>query len=389
MKLSHPSAAPTGPARLVRGLSLGAAVLALTAAAGLTSLPRAEAQTEDKQAQKFGETIVTADNLDYDLGKKQVVATGHVDMVSGYSHMTSDHMTVQMTQTRELDWAHCEGNVWVQKKNPEEGTSMEATGKTLDYSETNQNSVLDGGVIAHMSSPRLSKPALVTGSRINMDMKTNINIVHRSPEAQAKVHVEPKGDDKNTMPEPLDLIGDQIQMNSDTQEYVATGKPVMQKPTSKLQAKVIRFTVEKATNDVKQAFAENDVIYDGQAENGDVVHATGDHGVFDRDPHEITLTGLVNAAQKGPMDDEPTIYQGGKWVHNTLSRKSVLTGTKEHPARVILPQSKTQKKPDADATKTDGDKKPDDKKGTEKKPDDKKATDKKTDGEKKTDGKDK
>jgi hypothetical protein len=83
---------------------------------------------------------------------------------------------------------------------------------------------------------------------------------------------------------------------------------------------------------------------------------------------------MVNASQKGPMDEEPTIYQGKKWVHNTVTRKSVLSGS----ARVILPQSKTQKKPD-DATKPDGDKKPDDKK----------ATDKKPEGDKKTDGKDK
>lgn len=359
-----------GPARL----SLLGAALVLVSAAGLAPARPSAAQTEDgQQKQKFGETVITADNIDYDLGKKQVIADGHVELVSGNSRMTSEKMTVQMTQGRELDWAKCEGKVFVEKKNPEDGTGMEARGQTLDYSETNQTAVLTGGVTAHLLSPRLSKPAVVTGSRIDMDLKASRNVVHRSPEAQAKVHVEPKGDEKNTMPEPLDLMGDQIEMNSETQEYIATGKPVMQKPTSKLQARVIRFTVEKATNDVKMAYAEKDVIFDGQGENGSILHATGDNGVFDRDSHDIVITGMIHATQKEPGDDRPTIYEGGKFTYNTESRKSRLSGPN---AKVIVPDSKTMRKP-SDAEKKGDEKKPGD---GEKKPEAEKKPEPKKDG---------
>lgn len=339
-------------------LALLGAALVLASAAGFVPARPSEAQTESgQQRQKFGETVITADDIDYDLGKKQVIASGNVELISADSRMTSDKMTVQMTQARALDWAKCEGKVYIEKKNPEQpGTEMEARGQVLDYSEVNQTATLHGGVIAHVASPRLAKPAVITGSRVDMNLKTKENVIHRSPEAQAKVHVEPKGDDKNSMPEPLDLVGDQIEFNGRTQEYKATGKPMMQRPTARLQARVIRFTVEESTNDVKMAYAEKDVVFDGQGENGSMVHATGDNGVFDRANNEIIITGMIHATQKEPGDDRPTIYEGGKFTYNTRTRKSRLSGTKEHPAKIIVPDTKTLKKPDE--KKPDDDKKP-------------------------------
>lgn len=329
---------PANPRAVAGRVALWSTALALAGVAGL--LPRVEAQTQDQQQQKFGETIVTADNIDYDLGKKQVVASGNVELISGESRITSEKMTVQMTPARGLDWAKCEGKVYVEKKNPQEGTGMEARGQTLDYSETNQKAVLDGDVTAHMLSPRLAKPAVITGSKVEMDLKTQQNVVFRSPAAQAKIHVEPKGEEGKKTPEPLDLTADKIEMNSVTQEYIATGKPVMQKPTSKLQARRIRFVVESNTNDVKTAYAEQDVIFDGKGENGQVIHTTANNGVYNRDNTELVLTGMVQAQIREPGDDRPTVYQGAKFIHNTVSGRSNLVGTKEEPAKVIVPGGK-------------------------------------------------
>jgi lipopolysaccharide transport protein LptA len=328
--------------RREHGKALVSRALLWSAAAGLAGaslapLPPAAAQTTDQQKQKIGETVVTADNIDYDLGKKQVIAAGNVELVTATSRLTSDKMTVQMTPARGLDWAKCEGKVFVEKKDPEKNTTTTANGQTLDYSETNQTAQLSGGVVTHVSSPRLAKPAVITGSRVDMDLAKDVHVVHKSDGAQAKVHVEPKGEEGKGTPEPLDLMGDQITMNGPTQEYIATGNPSLMKPTSKLKARVIRFTVESGSNDVKKAYAEKDVVFDGTNENGSVIHTTAENGVFDRTTNEMILTGRVLATIKDPGDERPTVYQGGKFTYNTVTRGSRLSSDGTTKASVLVP----------------------------------------------------
>jgi lipopolysaccharide transport protein LptA len=342
----------------------GVGVLSLAALLATAPPPRAAAQTADPQQQKIGETVVTAENIDYDLGKRQVIASGNVVLVSDASRMTADKMTVQMTPARDLDWAKCEGKVFIEKK-VEDGTTRTATGDTLDYSETNQTAVLSGGVKALLGSPRLAKPAEVTGSKIDMDLKSNFNVVHRSPTAQAKVHVDPKGEPGKPTPEPIDLVGDKIEMKGETQEYVATGQPAMIRPSSKLRARTIRFTVDPATNDVKTAYAEKDVVYDAQDAMGKLTHVTADRGEFHRDINELVMTGMVVASIKEPGEERPTVYQGGKFTHNTNTGQSRLIGTPGMPASVITPRGKFAGK---DEKPEPGDKKPDPKKPDDKKP---------------------
>ena len=309
-----------------------ALTLSVTAGLGLASGGRAQAQ--EQQQQKFGETVVTADNIDYDLGKKQVIASGNVDLVSGNSRITAEKMTVQMAANKGLDWARCEGKVVVEKKNPADNSTMTARGQSLDYLEKDQKAKLQGDVIAHLDSPRLAKPAVITGERVDMDLTTRQNVVTRSAAAQAKIHVEPKGKEGSPTPEPLDLAADRIEMNSATQEYIATGKPVLLRPTSKLQAKRLRFQVQEETNDVKVAYAEEEVIFDGQGESGSVIHSTGDNAVFTRDVNELVVTGMVLATVKDPDDEKPTVYQGSKFTYNTKTRASRLSGP---GARVTFP----------------------------------------------------
>ncbi len=335
------------------GLLLAACALALAAGGSLLPEP-ALAQ----QQQNFGEVTVTASTLDYDLGTRQVLAVGKVVLVSRNSKLNADKMTVQLTPKRELEWAKCEGGVFVEKKDPQDGTVTTGRGDTLDYSETGQKADLRGDVTVNQSSPRLAKPAVVTGSRVEMNLATKDNTVYRSDKAQAKVHVEPKGQEGKPTPEPVDTVADKIEMKGATQEYICTGKPVMVRPTSRLQAKRIRWQVEGDSQDVKVAYADDDVVFDGQGQNGSVVHATGDNGVYNRESNEIVLTGSVHATTKDPDDEKPTVYQGDKFTYNTVTRRTrLLAGEKPGagPAIVTIPEGKAPgaPKPGGDSAGTD------------------------------------
>jgi lipopolysaccharide transport protein LptA len=325
-------------------VGLALSMQAGTRAAGAPAQPaqpdRAAASTQKPVQQKFGETTVTAANIDYDLGKRLVIATGSVELISGNNRLTSDKMTVQMAANRGLQWARCDGRVYIEKKDPEGGRNITGNSDKLEYFETEQKANLQGDVTVNLASPRLAKPAVVTGSRMDINLATQENVVHRSPDAQAKVHVEPKGQEGKPAPEPVDLVGDKIEMNGRTQEYRATGKPMMVRPSSKLQAKTIRFQVEEASNEVKVAYAEEDVIFDGKGETGSTIHTTGDHAVFTRETNELVLTGNVVAHIKEPDEDEPSVYKGDKFIYNTLTRAARLIGSPTRPATVYIPPGK-------------------------------------------------
>ena len=317
--------------------------LAVTVVPGLLSSRHVEAQGP----QQIGDMVVKAEETEFDFQKNVIVFTGKVDLVSKSSHMTADKMTVNLTPKKELLSAQCVGNVFIEKKNPEGGSSMTARGRTLDYSEKEQKAKLEGNTVVHLGSPRLTKPALVTGARVDMDLKTQENVVVGGGGAQAKVHVEPKGEQGKPAPEPVDLTGDRIEMNSLTQEYVATGKPVMQRPSSKLQAKRIRFTLEEDGRDLKVAYAEQDVVYDSRTETGDTTHATGNNAVYTREINELVFEGMVNARTKDAAAEKPTIYQGDKFVYNTrtgvgkLSRGTIIlpetAAPREAPKATVTP----------------------------------------------------
>jgi lipopolysaccharide transport protein LptA len=298
--------------------------------------PKPDAKDGDQpQKLQLGDTVITADQLDYDLEKKQYLFTGkdRVVLVSKDSKMTSRKMTVLMTPENQLSWAKCEGDVEVEKKNPDDGSIMTAVGKTLDYYEQDQKANIQGDVTVRQESPKLAKPMVVTGERVDMDLATKINVVHRGPGAQAKAHVEPKGTDGKPG-EPVDLIADRIEVNSDTQAYVATGKPVMIRPTSRLEARKLRFMVDPMSNDVKVAYADDDVVFDSKNEKGATLHATSKNGTYNKEQTQVKLIGDVRAASKDPSEDKPTIYECQEFEYNTVTGYRKMSGG----VKVILPE---------------------------------------------------
>lgn len=290
-------------------------------------------------------TQITGDDLEFDFGSKQYILTGDVKLRSGEKALDAQKMTVQLTATRELEWAKCEGGVYLEQKNTADGTQMTGKGRTLEYYEKKQLAYLKGGILVTQSSPRLLKPAEITGDHVDLNLQTKVNVVYGGGGKQAKVHAEPKGNPqaggagkKSESPEPVDLLGDQITMNSETQEYVSNGSPRMQRPTSDLRAKTIRFQIDQETNEVKTAYADDNVIFDGKSTQGSVIHATGDKGVFTQATNEVTLDGQVHATIKDPDQDEPSVYQGQRFVYNTVTGNYRLKGNPGGPATVVLPQ---------------------------------------------------
>src|SRR5947207_1832102 len=140
--------------------SLAAAALTVVGAGALVTAAGAQGEKPAKPAPKtaadeqqykltFGDTIITSEVIDYDMEKRQYTFMNKVDLVSKNSHMTANKMTVQMNENNELQWSKCEGNVWVEKKNPEDNTSMTATSRYFEYFDADQKANLQGNVIVH------------------------------------------------------------------------------------------------------------------------------------------------------------------------------------------------------------------------------------------------
>lgn len=333
-------------------LALTSLALAAIATPALLNAAFAQAQDTGRAViPNIRGTLITGDEMEFDFGTKQYVLTGDVKLRSAGKNLDAAKMTVQLTAARELEWAKCDGGVYLEQKNPQDGTQMTGKGRTLEYYEKKQLAYLKGGIFVTQSSPRLVKPLEVTGDHIDMNLQTKVNVVHGGDGSskQAKVHVEPKGNppaagaaQKTETPEPVDLIGDQIQMNSETQEYVSNGNPQMVRPSSNLRAKTIRFQVDQTSNEVKNAYADDNVIFDGKSSQGSVVHATGDKGVYAKATNEVTLTGTVHATVKDPDQDEPSVYQGNRFLYNTQSGSYKLSRDPQGPqASVVLPQRPT------------------------------------------------
>lgn len=306
--------------------------------------PPAKPETQKVQ---LGDTVITADQLDYDLEKKLYIFSGKetVELISGNSRMTARKMYVQMTADNELSTAKCEGGVRIEKKDPEAGTVMTASAHELDYREKEQRAELTGEVVLNQDSPKLAKPMVVTGHRVEMDLAGKKNVVHRGPNAQAKAHVEPKGVDGKPG-EPVDLVADRIDVNSDTQEYVATGKPVMVRPTTRLEARRLRFQVDPKVNEVTLAFADGDVVFDSKNEKGTTLHATADNGNYNKTLNELKMIGKVRAATKDVAAPKPTIFECDDFFYNTATGFQRMSGS----VKVILPE---KPKPATDADKTE------------------------------------
>lgn len=328
-------------------------VLCLALGAVVSGSLGAFAQQQPQLKQQVGDIEIAAAEITFDGEKYQYQLTGNVDVKSKDTHLTSDVMTLQLTSKKELVSAKCTGKVFIEKKSPEKDSQVTARSQELDYHELEQTAALKGSVRVEQTSPRLAKPAVILGEKVDLDLKADKNVVLRGPNAQAKVHVEPKGDPGKPTPEPVDLTADRIEMNSRTQQYVATGKPAMTRPSSKLQAKRIRFELDEKGSEVKVAYADEDVIIDDKNESGTVLHATANQGVYRKPENLVTLDGTVAATVTRAGEEQPSVYTAEHFEYNLKNGGHSLKGAKA----TIRQEKKDGEKATAPAVKDAADKK--------------------------------
>lgn len=308
--------------------ALTAALPALLAAA---QAPKPAAQAP-KPAAPAAEIVVLADVLEFDEPKMEYRLTGNVDLTGTRVHLKAAKMVVTVNKQRELQTAVCTGNVTIEKTQ-EDGTKLNASCQTLDYREAAQKAILEGGVEILQSSEKLARPARLTGRRVEMDLKTGLNVVHGVPERRASVHVEPKGEAGKPNPEPVDLLGLQIDMNQKTQHYVAHTNAEFRRTSSWLKAETITFELDDAGTEVRTANARGGVNVYQKNPKGTEMTARSATGAYDQATGVMTLEGQVHAEVKEPMQEKPQIYDGETFEYNERTGYHRLTR-----ARARLPQ---------------------------------------------------
>jgi lipopolysaccharide transport protein LptA len=308
------------------------------------------------------DTIIDADKQDFDQVARRWTLVGNVSVQSPKAHMTADRMVVQFTEQNEILWAKATGNVKLQSKG-EEGRRMTGTGEEGEYFEQEQKANLVGNVVLHFVSPSLEEPATITGARADVDLKTQQAVVSRAPREQVRTIVRPKnraggstapmrengnppaqqappgGSSGSAPSEPIELTSDRVEADGRANSYVATGNPVMVQGTRRIAAEKLWFNVDPDTSDLREARAVNDVVFDGIAEDGGRLHATGDTGVFDGTTGVLTVTsnpGSQVLALQTPKDgDKPYQLSGQMFVYDTRTKAHSVQGR----ARVVLPRA--------------------------------------------------
>lgn len=332
------------------GRSLRSA-LALVVAVPLGLLAPAPAYAQAADTSALGPVEFRADLWEYDDAKRYLVATGNVFLDNGAGmKLNADKITAQMQEDMSVEWARAEGHVRLVRAATEKQNSLVMTGAKCFYNEKKQTANLEGGARVEIGSPRLAKPAVLTGSRVDANLTDDVYVVHKTASAPAKIHLEPKGAEGQPAPDPVDLTAAKITLNNDTMSVLANGNPLLLSKQERLKGDVIQFTVDKKTNDVAVARADGNVIYDGVDEKGQRVHSTSDHAVFNRVDHLLTLTGSVVWEQYAPGSDKPKVYRGPEMRYKTDT--GVANGVK---GVLILPRQVKPKPKDgaADNAKKD------------------------------------
>ncbi|MBM3458020.1 MAG: hypothetical protein FJX77_05760, partial [Armatimonadetes bacterium] len=272
------------------------------------------------------ETTFKADEIDFDAELRRYVAVGQCSVESGPSRLTAGKVTIQFLQNQTLDWARCEGDVYMERRQPETNSQIQGWGKTLDYYEAKKMAILLGEARALVTTPRLNKPATVAGARIEMDLTTQESRVLGAAGVPARVHLEPRPGANQQPASPVDLTAGQIVMNGKTHIYEATREPLLVRADSRLRAEKIVFEVEESGAELKTARAEEKVTFDGKQTDGSLIHATSDRAVYTYSSSELVLIGNVHTTITKPGQERPNVFQGRELHLNTKTGNSRLLG---------------------------------------------------------------
>ena len=259
--------------------------------------------------------------------------TGSVVLVSPRGKLTCKQLELQLDEQNRLETADAQGNVHLERYNAQQQVDIAAVGATAQLNEKTAKAFLDGGVTVTMPMERLAQPAVVQGQRADINIAKKTAVVTRTTAAPVKIHVVPKGTDPSKMPEPVELVSDQAEIDQLQHLFTATGNPVLVHPNARIVAAKIWFELDEKTNAMEVAHADTNVVADGTGENGATMHATGDKGRFVRATNVLTLTAdpgkrVKAQIKKAPADPRPTVVDADAISYNTLTGVYTATGSR-------------------------------------------------------------
>jgi lipopolysaccharide transport protein LptA len=239
-----------------------------------------------------------------------------------------------------MQWAKAYGNLTLQQKN-EGDVTVNATADQGEYFEIEQKASLVGSVHLTYTSPSMAGPTEIWGARADTDLKSQQSVVTRSPKEPVKTVMRPKAQPGSSPgaapaprpgqpappPAPVVLESDRVEADARTNTYTATGNPVLTQGKARLTADRLVFIVDPATNDLKEATAAGNMVFDNEDAQGGKLHATGDKGAFDGPSKTLTVTGNVVIVHT-PREGGPRTAKGNKLTYNTQTGAHRLEGSR-------------------------------------------------------------
>jgi lipopolysaccharide transport protein LptA len=214
--------------------------------------------------------------------------------------------------------ARANGHVRITSQ-PKPDERMEATGAAGTYWPVTQKAALTGGVTVTMTSSRLQEPAVMTGSRADIDLAQRAADVTRTESAQVSLKLHPKADASSsgsTPAGPVRLDADRVRMENATNRVTATGSPVLTGDQGTVRAEKIWFDVDPKANDIKMVHAAGSVHIDSQDAQGGIFHGTADEGAMDQATNTVVLTGNVHGTHTRPEQPQPETLDTDELTYN-------------------------------------------------------------------------
>jgi lipopolysaccharide export system protein LptA len=290
-----------------------------TAAAAAVPQFAARAETQQRATVPLSSTVELVANVISSPGTNQPIrATGNVIVKGPQGILYADQVDVIRetgpappgTPRSPVQVAKATGHVRVSRQSkPDE--RLEATGTAGTFWPGTHKATLTGGVTVTATSPQLQEPAVLTGSRAEMNLAARTAEVFRTPQQQVALKLLPK-----QATAPVNLTGDRILMENATDRVTATGSPVLTGEQGIMRAEKIWFTVDPDAKNVKEVHGDGSVNIDAHDPQQGRLQATSQHAVMNQVTNDAVLTGDVDSTITRPDDPAPQALQTDQLIYN-------------------------------------------------------------------------
>jgi lipopolysaccharide transport protein LptA len=329
--------------------------------AAFAAAPAAPAAAARQRVTLSSGVMVEADQI-YGVLPTEVHATGSVILTSPQGTLRADR--VDGTQTRPapgagasrspVQEARATGHVRItSQSNPgypsQTGETMQATGAAGTYWPGTQKATLTGGVTVTMGSPQLQEPAVLTGSRADIDLGNRSATVVRAEAAPVTLRLRPKeppagSSSSSPVSGPVQLEADQLHVENGASRVTATGSPVLTSDQGTIHAEKIWFDIDPKIRDVTIVHAAGAVRIDAEDPQQGTFHATAREALMNRAQNTVVLTGNAEGSRLQPGNTAPDTFQGEKVTYNFKTGAFELGASHEARASVrFTPKPKAKR----------------------------------------------